>query len=274
MSWRTLEEALTRGWGRERAFFCPVHPNTNTPAASVNVEKGVWVCYSCGAKGKVGDEIVIPDDTRLLSALDALEIDSRVYPEAWLDQFSARSEYWESRFTPDAIAHFRLGYDAVKQMPCYPLRDNHGGVLGVVYRNMDPESGRKYIYPRGVKISHYLFAGEPVHTPVVVLTEGATDAIAVWEVGVRGVASYGASLSDTQVAALLRIGPRTVLLGHDQDRAGHRAAEAAAARLGAAGVVTHRLRWDLDDAKDLAALPTETRQKIMGQALALCSTNT
>lgn len=261
----TLEEALARGHGRERSFNCPVHGDKN-PSASVNVEKGVWVCYACGASGRVGDDVVIPDSTILDLALDLIgETEVRTYPESWLDQFNSPSEYWQGRFTAEAIKKFRLGLDHSNGLPCYPLRDIDQSVLGVVYRSNDPN--RKYLYPYGIKISRLLYNASYDHHPVLTLTEGATDTIAAWEAGFDAVACFGRTLSDYQVSLIQKIGPRVVLLGHDQDRAGHRAAWEAQETLEKVGIPVIRLRWG--SGKDLASLPIEDRKKILIQGLAL-----
>jgi hypothetical protein len=39
------------GWRSEIPFLCPFHPNTRTPAASMNTMKGLFNCYACGASG-------------------------------------------------------------------------------------------------------------------------------------------------------------------------------------------------------------------------------
>lgn len=39
--------------GDEQAVFCPFHPNTRTPAGSVNHRKQLYTCYSCGSGGDI-----------------------------------------------------------------------------------------------------------------------------------------------------------------------------------------------------------------------------
>ena len=52
------------GWRSEVPFFCFVHLNVNTAAASMNTLKGVWNCYSCGAGGSVIDAAMYYLDTK------------------------------------------------------------------------------------------------------------------------------------------------------------------------------------------------------------------
>ena len=265
----TLQDALVHGTGRERQFHCHVHGDTN-PSASVNVEKGVWVCYACGAKGRVG-ETELPE-TSLLDAIEEIFSDPgiRIYPESWLNQFNGGlpHQYWMSRFTVESIIRFRLGYDASNRMPCYPLRDVVGHVLGVVYRSLDVgHTGWKYRYPPGVKISTLLFNASLDHHDVVVLTEGAMDAVAVCETGWHGLACYGSRLTSPQIGILNKINPKIVALAFDNDEAGDRATHQAADDLELRGFLVHKIdlphQW-----KDVAEMPLKIRQEIMDDSLA------
>lgn len=264
MSYRTLADAISRGHGTERAFCCPVHQD-NTASASVNVVKGLWYCYACGASGRV-DGFIAPSQESLLEDVEELLREPRVYPESWLDMFDSPGDpYWSTRFTEAAIRHFRLGRDRAKDAPVYPLRDPQGRVLGVVTRSSD--GGPKYRYPGGSKTSRLLFgySEEVVATPVLV--EGAMDAIAVWEAGFVGLGCYGARLYPEQVRLIRRLSPVRVVLAFDEDRAGNQARVEAFRALEDLGIPAVSLRWD-DAAKDMAEMDIDTR-RILLQDVAL-----
>lgn len=55
---------LSRGWNDEQPFYCPFHPNVNTPAASMNLMKGVFNCYACDASGSIIDAAMLYLDTK------------------------------------------------------------------------------------------------------------------------------------------------------------------------------------------------------------------
>lgn len=263
MSFASLREALLRGKGVERAFRCHVHGDT-TASASVNVLKGLWVCYACGAHGKIGEPVEYRDEDLVKDIAVLLAESKQIYTESWLDQFDAGPihPYWLTRFTPEACRRFRLGYDHGREKPCYPLRGTGGEVLGVVYRNLDPV-GPKYRYPSGVAIREMLFNYTPERRPTVILVEGAMDAVACWEVGHDAFAIYGASLSHAQIRLIERVAPDRVLLAFDADRAGEAAALEAAERFDQRGILTERVRWDGELYKDLAEMPRDTRRKIL-----------
>lgn len=275
-TYRTLEEALTRGRGRERAFRCPVHGDSHA-SASVNVVKGWWTCYVCGAKGTTTDIIEGEDfefGQGLVELLDEGE-DAREYPEAWLDLVhrpGLHHPYWLSRFWGSTIDHFRLGYDHVKGQPCYPMRAPDGTVLGLVYRQLDREP--KYLYPRGVTKSELLFGYTSEHRESVLLVEGALDAVACWESGSEAFALYGAQISAAQLALLQRTGVTKVGLVLDNDAAGVRAVKGWFTDegryvpgiewwLGQAGIDSVSMDWTGQPFKDIAEAPAEVRTTLL-----------
>lgn len=271
----TLTEALARGRGRERSFRCPSHDDRHA-SASVNVVKGLWVCYSCHAKGTI-DSVIEPDDARFAMDIDELiGVERRYYDERWLDQYEmpkrAIHPYWLSRFSQSACRHFRLGYDHERQQPCYPVRDAAGAVLGVVYRQLDREP--KYLYPRGMDKSSLLFNFNTNYRPYVVLVEGAMDAVACWEAGHHALALYGSNLSNQQVELLLRTGATRIVEALDNDSPGRAAVNGRLTndgervpgikvRLEIAGFEVLSVPWDTVEAKDIAACDEKTRRDLL-----------
>lgn len=221
MNW-TLADALAYGKGVERPFLCPVHGDSR-PSASVNVVKGWWYCYTCGAKGTLTgeDALVEPDYAVLQQWFDQKIEESRVYPESWLSRWDAGPvhPYWLERVGEQAARHFRLGSDADTESVTYPLRDSAGAVLGVVRRNLG-EGGPKYLYPRGADVGHLLFGYTPEARRTVFLVEGAIDAMALWRAGVDAFAIYGSRLSQYQINLIDRIDPEFVVSAYDNDTAG------------------------------------------------------
>jgi len=260
----TLQEAVSNGKGTERQFNCHIHDDRNA-SASVNVIKGKWVCYACGASGDI-DVDIDPQDLRkqVHDLLNAPEIVP--YPESWLVLYSGPCEYWEKRFSAEAIQNFNLGFDPSLEMPCYPLRTPSGVIHGLVYRNNDYQSKRKYKYPWGVQIQNYLFNYSFGAVSTVVLVEGAADAIALWEVGITAFAIYGTRPSSRQMDLVRKLDPKRVVCAYDQDRAGREAA-----------VKTRRLFkdsaelviacWDADDGKDPDELTPSQRNDYIGSLI-------
>jgi len=261
VAWASLEDALSVGYGIERAFRCHVHDDSSA-SASVNSVTGAWFCYACGAKGRFDtDKVDIPSDTLIRETEKVWALLSgehrSTFPESWLTVFTAAGpgEYWSSRYNAETCAHFKLGYDETS--PMYPFRDSTGRVLGIVRRQLDKMP--KYLYPPGVKVSQHLFNFGACSGDEIILTEGATDAIACWEVGYEAMAIYGSRLSRDQQRLVHRYAPKKVWLGFDNDTAGEQACADVESAL---GVPCERLVFPT---KDLSEMERGDRQRSLAQ---------
>lgn len=261
----SLDEALTQpGAGLERAFHCPVHGD-NHPSASVNIISGLWVCYTCGAKGKVGDHYTV-DPEALLKHLKGQKqkFETHYFPESWLELFDAGEphEYWLSRFSYEACKHFRLGYDAEEDAATYPLKDSMGLLLGVVRRPLGEDwDGPKYIYPRFLDVTRYMFNYTQDARSKVLLVEGAADAIACWEAGYEAFAIYGSRMSEHQARLLRRINAQQIYTAFDLDEAGRKAHSGVQSLI--QDVPVEAIVWSAEIGKDIAEVPLEDRRKLL-----------
>ena len=253
----TLDEALNSGRGVERPFQCEEHADSNA-SASVNVDKGVWVCYACGARGTINGHVPSPEAAIRILAGDE---DPRVYPELWLDIFDAYepSQYWADRYGYDVAALNRCGTDARTGDPTYPMRGPHGEVWGVVRRQADSQP--KYVYPDGVSVSRTVY-GNLDRKPVCVLVEGASDVMALEESGIPDHWSvwgcYGAGLKLPQIELLAERSPKLVVIAFDDDDAGHKATDRASDALeDIAPFVWHQ--WGKVGVKDAGELRKDQR---------------
>jgi DNA primase len=166
-----------------------------------------------------------------------------------------------------AARAFRLGVDPEHQAVTYPLRDPAGQVLGVVRRSLGGEW--KYRYPAGVDVGRLLFNYTPEQRRAIVLTEGALDAIALWNVGVDAFAVYGSRLSAAQVRLIERIDPEYVYTCYDLDDAGwgaHRETEWAFKHR-----LVARLTWPRGWGKDIDEIGETRRRKVTDGLVSLQS---
>jgi DNA primase len=260
----TLHEAIVYGHGVERSFLCPHHGDSR-PSASVNIVKGVYYCYTCGARGGLTgeDALLEPDYEEMRIWFEQKMEAGHVYPESWLSRWDAGEvhSYWAERVGVLAAKNFRLGYDHEQDMVTYPLRDPSGQVLGVVRRALgDDHSGPKYLYPAGVDVGRLLFNYTPELRRYVVLVEGALDAIACWNIGVDAFAIYGSRLSDAQRLLIDRVDPEVVYTAYDNDDAGYKAYLETKHAFRHRRVV--RISWGRAWGKDVDEL-SETRRKFV-----------
>ena len=267
MAYGSMEEALTLGVGIERSFPCPVHDDSN-PSASINAITGYWCCYSCGAWGKADMDRLEFDPLQVKKMVDRITEKMnpvhQIYPEGWLSVFDASGPgpYWSSRFIESASRHFRLGQTADGTFATIPMRDQHGNVLGVIRRDLTGQ-GQKYLYPYGVDVTKYIFDIHRATKDVLILTEGATDAIAVWEAGFdNAVALYGRGMSRAQAQLIRKHSPTKIMTMQDQDDAGEGAHTRVVALLGKEYPI-ERVYWD--SYKDLASIPLQERVEMLTQ---------
>lgn len=257
--------------------FSPDHSDANA-SASVNVEKGLWVCYSCHRGGRVDDLLLgvrIADptpDANLKAVEDNLATDEvRIYPESWLDLFEQRDvhPYWLSRFKEETCRYWRLGYDYETERCTYPLRSDSGAVLGVVRRCLDGGQP-KYHYPKGVKTHDLLFGYHESRLGMpyahCVLVEGALDVIALWESGITALGIYGSRISQRQVQILRWLNPSSVTLAFDMDRAGLDAAEIVMSTSLPDCCPVYQARWSPEEANDVADLSEARRVEVIRDA--------
>lgn len=257
--------------------FSPSHRD-HSPSASVNVDKGLWICYACGAGGRLDDLLRgvrisdTPPDRELLRVEENLtdDVPPRIYPESWLGMYLVgdRHPYWRSRFSDAAIDHFGLGYDYETGRVTYPLRAEEGAVLGVVQRALD-DSKPKYRYPKHIKVHDLLFGWDtwpyPFSGPVV-LVEGALDVVALWEAAVPALGIYGARVSDRQARLIRALNAPYVICAFDQDSAGQHATQRVAEGSVADSCPVYVARWEPDEAKDIAELSVPRRRQVIEEA--------
>jgi len=264
---------VSRWIGDEAIVSCP-HPDheDRNPSAAINVRKRLWTCYSCGRggtieallDGRVADVAVEDILMEIATELAGYGDVSHGYPESWLDQFDLGGvhPYWLERGLSDRVCRlFRLGYDLDSGCVTYPLRGPSGTVLGVVRRVIGDAPGPKYRYPDHAPVSKTLFAYYRTRYGAtdVIVTEGALDALAMWDVGLVAVAQMGATLSSEQVELLRRLNPTSITFAYDQDPAGNKALSRALQNRRLDFCPLRVMRWDREDGKDPLELDPDER---------------
>ena len=192
-----------------------------------NGVKGLYVCFSCHAKGRLDDLGVLPQQTTAglrerLARMAQPKPEQVYYPDGWLKQFDTPTTYWtDDRGLPAAtVKQFGLGYDPFSSRVTLPLRDVRGRVLGVTYRRLD--DGRpKYLHPKGFPIGRHLYgAWLLTDQQQVAVVEGQVDAIRCWSERVPAVSLMGSRITKDQIKVLQRADINTVVLMLDNDSAG------------------------------------------------------
>lgn len=205
-----------------------------------NDVKGVWICFRCGEKGTAKTlveklqgvytepEVALENLSRELRSLERdVQPGQKSLPESYLRRFHQNGRVhrlWRERgFDGPTCDLWELGYDFLTARLALPFRDPFTGELaGIIFRATDGSIPR-YQYPKGFSRSSSLYGSWIVGASSshhVVLVEGPTDAIRVYQTSSLSAAQYGSSLCSGQVRLLHRLGISSATLFFDYDRAG------------------------------------------------------
>lgn len=223
--------------GDEAAACCPAHDD-RSPSWSINLATGMHHCFSCGFGGgfaRLVQELrgTTWQDSRLWLKREQVRLGDTAprftqsapdtawkYTEASLYSYVCppASELSRKGLSETACELLSILWDTVKGAWIFPIRDPRTGDLwgwqekdGHVFRNR----------PRTVTKSRAVFGLRTLeHGRRPVLVESPVDTGRLYTAGVRGgVSSYGVSVSDYQLTALLKRDPE-IVLALDNDPAG------------------------------------------------------
>lgn len=269
---------VTQTSGEEFLCMCPWHADTSQGHLYVNAVKGLYLCMSCGAKGRLDNEngielpqITTEDIRERMKRRQASKKPPRLYPESWLAQFDVPHPYWTQQrgLSPETVQRFRLGYDPTTNRVTLPLRNMHGRILGTTYRRLD-DGKPKYLHPKGFPIGRHLYGAWLLSNErKVAVTEGQVDAIKCWESRVPALGLMRSQITTDQVKVLQRCGVRHVVLMLDNDNAGVKGTLASYEMLKGAGMRVSA-GWYRDywfDVKDPDGLTGTRLRKMFHSAL-------
>lgn len=249
-TWAETHLSVQRRSGHELQCICPFHQDGTARQGDlwVNLQKQVYLCYSaaCAARGTALQLIqqvegVSEDDARrvignqlpaiLEQVRDQLHRKDTVAPQrgatsilSWARVQELRSErYWMDPrpkgrgLEKRTCEFFNLGYDDEYQNALIPYQDYQGPVCFIRRRTIDGAS--RWLFPRGFDRKNAIFNLQAVTSEEeVVVTEGAVDAMRVWEAGWPNVvATLGAQVSQEQVSLLAHL---RIVTFFDRDHAG------------------------------------------------------
>jgi 5S rRNA maturation endonuclease (ribonuclease M5) len=279
---------VTRAGEREISGKCPVHLSRTghvdrSPSWSMNAETGLWICYSCGARGTLvgliseltGDETSLIDVHSFLinSTLQRLEREDLPEPEPEVDWLSysrfseVPSPYLYNR-NLDASATRKHGvrWDAGNKAWVIPIVSPMGDLMGWQSKKVDWVRN----YPIGVKKSHTLFGIERFTTQTAVLVESPLDVVRMSTVltDAQGLATFGAFVSTEQIKLLNSVASR-VIVAMDNDEAGLKANKSLFKNLPRFDKGVLWLNYKDTDAKDIGDMTDDEIKNAVDTASAI-----
>lgn len=234
---------VTKVGDREITGRCPVHVRVtgredHSPSWSINSNTGLWLCFSCGAKGTLssllteiaGDIGVSAQQFLIQSSLNTLVDRSKSdkqeatnsSPVVSVNEYYGFSRVSDNRcesrnLDPDAAWKFGIRWNRDEKSWIIPIVSPMGLLMGWQAKKTGWVRNR----PNGVEKGNTLFGIERFRSPVAILVESPLDVVrlATTTVVAQGLASFGAHVTDEQSRLLTHLCD-TVIVAMDNDKAG------------------------------------------------------
>lgn len=230
---------VRRDNGKEITGRCPVHERVtghadNSPSWSMNASSGLWICFSCGARGSLsmlveeltGDSDamgVVRDIAFKLAAERADGFTSvKTQPDVdWLtfSRFSSVPEKMlKSRnFSAETCHKYGVRWNNEDKCWVIPIVSPTGELIG--WQEKSPGYVRNV--PDGVEKSTTLFGLSKFKSKTAVLVESPLDVVRFAEVfdKPQALATYGSFVSREQLEIVAMVADR-LMLAMDNDKAG------------------------------------------------------
>jgi DNA primase len=196
------------------------------PSFSINIEKGVYNCFSCGTRGTIEELVSRIKSISITGALALLE--------SWgFDRLAIEIAREEVNVVPEILPEGLLYYfdkvdndfaeiyqGEVDGNDCliYPVRNREGKLVGALARSVE---GRWHKIMWNMIKKRYLYGEDQVELEKpLIIVEGPGDAIALRKSSLKNVvALMGSNISKEQIEKLLSISSEFVVW-LDKDRAG------------------------------------------------------
>ena len=271
---------------------CPVHHLTvgkedRSPSWSMNLYSGLWICYSCGAKGNLpqlvlqltdsSDEALLVNEYIISSGLERLKAGLSDPVEAMpsVDLSTYRKfvpvpeqllEY--RRMDPEVAQRFGIRWDPQPRHWIVPIVSQYGDLWGWQAK------GKDYFrnVPTGVPKSRTLFGIERFKAQVAVLVESPLDVVRMSSLRpgllTHGLASFGAHVSAEQLNLLVRVAD-TIVVALDNDEAGIAAAQRVFDSCPRPRGGINFLRYEHTNAKDIGDMTDDELEEALTGVSAL-----
>jgi DNA primase len=229
---------LTRISDREITGKCPVHIRVvgredSSPSWSMNAHTGLWICFSCGARGTLssllselmGETSMTAQQFLINAGMERLSSTSKKEKEEVLvdrDAFfrfkRVADERCEARnLDPERVYAYGVRWNARNRSWSIPIISPMGQLMGW----QEKKKGWVRNFPVGVEKSKTLFGIERFRSRTAILVESPLDVVrfAMVYKSPQALASFGAYVSKDQLD-LLQHSADTLVVAMDNDEAG------------------------------------------------------
>lgn len=247
---------------------CPLHGEQHS-SMSIDLDRGLWVCFACGEKGGLNRlsrllDKELNEGAVLIRSMEAAvsrgyeeppdftPLAERLHIEAHTVHPEPMAKYFVQRgLHASVLNHFKLGWDAGYQRISMPYWDD-GQCIGIKYRALDGSKGSE----KGSK--RYIYNVDDARgRGIVILCEGESDTHAVFShltrtsmadtVAAVGFPGVSASRANWELYSLEFMWAEKVYVAYDADEAGDQGAALVLSVLGDKGE-----RFRPTEGKDMA----------------------
>lgn len=256
--------------GQEIKARCPFHlkrtgKEDSNPSFYINSDTGLWLCYSCGARGNLAHlvsemvgangaadpEVLMTIMNHNVSQLNTPkwerlpDIDNTMY----FHYEDVPTKYLKARnISSEAARAHGVRWNSKNNSWILPIIDPSNNLLGW------QEKAQNFVrnYPQGIKMRHTLFGVEKFRSKTVILVESPLDVVrfASSFEGMQCVASFGASLTTEQLTLLYDLADK-VVIALDNDKAGTESAKKIFKEMPLVKGGMYWLKYSHTDAKDI-----------------------
>lgn len=270
--------------GQEIKARCPVHvkrtgKEDNNPSFYINADSGLWLCYSCGARGNLAHLVAEltggnADDPEIQMAImnhtvtqlempkweKVPEIDNSMY----LHYSDVPAKYLKARNIDAETARlYGIRWNSEKDSWIIPIIDLEKGLLGW------QEKAKDFVrnHPKGIKMRHTLFGIERFNSKTAILVESPLDVVRFSSSfgGIQCLASFGASITPEQLTLLYGVADR-IIVALDNDKAGITSAKAIFKNMPLTKGGVFWLKYSHTDAKDIGEMTDSEIEEAVEQA--------
>lgn len=243
---------IPTGQAHQFKAFCPFHDNKNTPAFSVNTEKGVWTCFgACASSGGV-NEFRVRLSTTLKESTGSVDFGEAV-AKFRASLTSQHRRYLQARgISSDTVTKFSLGSTGDKIT--YPYFKRDGDCIG--YKAISA-CRKKDTFFKIIRDQPHLYNQAAIDNAVsnarttILLAEGEKDTLVLDQAGYDVVGVSGTHGFKKEYAELFKAFEKVIVV-FDNDNAGRAGARRIAQWLGSKCYIFDWKRKEVNDGYDVS----------------------
>ena len=228
--------------GRHIRGPCPIHHGSNFSSFSIDPERGIWHCFSCGEGGSLKKLVNLLDPTGkmlkklLIRAPPCFKANKPKHNKPL--QFSLTLDnthpYLQNRnILPETTKTFSIGHcnhGIMKNRIAIPIHDEKGNLVAYAGRRINdnyhqsenPENFPKYRFPKGFIKQNLIYNYHRIlksNKDKVILVEGFFDIFRMYQYGFSAVSVMGTLISSRQLDLIKQLN-KHIIIFFDGDRAG------------------------------------------------------